>query len=97
MTTAAKDINEEAVDHIAGVCRERVNEMIADLIAYVSASEAKGSITLKVEVEPVKETPGAYWINVSPSMAVKGVRADRAASIERVGKHLQLKLAGVTT
>ena len=95
MATATKGINDEAVEHITAVIHERVNEMIPDLLTYVAASEEAGSLTLKVVLEPVKKTPGAYWINVIPALSVKGMRSDRAASIERVGSHLQLKLGGV--
>lgn len=98
MTTATtdKDINEGAVDAIAGTCRERINEMLPDLLTYVDASQAAGKITLSITLTPVKDTPGAYYHEVVPTLNVKGMRTEGAASIERIGRHLQLKLAGVS-
>ena len=86
--------NAEAVDHITDACRSRVDEMIDDLLKYVNASEAKGSIILTCSIEPVKKTPGAYWLNVQPALSCKGMRSERPATIERVGNELQLKLRG---
>lgn len=95
MTTATKDINEAAVDQIAGTCRERINEMIGDLLTYVNASEAPGKMTIAISVDPAKDTPGAYWVNIVPSLAVKGLRTEAPATIELVGKQLQLKMPGM--
>ncbi len=99
MATATKDVNAEAVDKIAGTCRERINEMIDDLLKYVDASKQPGKITLAVTLGPVKESgivvEGAYWLDVVPTLNCKGVRSEGASTIERIGKHLQLKIAGL--
>ncbi len=96
MATATQTVNEEAVDLIAGTCRERINEMIDDLLKYVDAGQAPGKITLTITVGPVKDTPGAYWTDVVPALACKGIRSEGASTIERVGSQLQLKIAGLT-
>ncbi len=94
--TATKAVNEEAVDLLAGTCRERINEMIDDLLKYVDAGQAPGKITLAITVGPVKDTPGAYWTDVVPTLNCKGIRSEGAATIERVGRQLQLRIAGLT-
>lgn len=88
-----KQINEEAVEWLADRCRERLDEMLPDLLKYVNASKAKGSIKLSIDIDPVKDTPGAYYVDVQPSISAKGMRAEAPASIERVGSQLQLRLA----
>ena len=95
MATDTLAINEEAVDLLAGTCRERINEMIDDLLKYVDAGKAPGKMTLAITVGPVKDTPGAYWTDVVPSLAVKGMRSEGASTIEHVGKHLQLRINGL--
>jgi hypothetical protein len=93
---ANKPTNDEALEMIAGTCRERLNEMLDDLLGYVRASEAPGSITLKVSIAPIKELPDAYEVSVVPSLAVKGTRTDGKAKITRIGNQLQLILGGLS-
>lgn len=95
MATATAAVNEEAVELIAGACRERVNEMIDDLLKYVNAGDAPGKITLSIVLAPVAKTPGAYTVEVTPALSVKGMRSDGPATIEHVGRQLQLKIAGL--
>lgn len=95
MVTARKAINDEAVDILAGVCRERINEVMDDLLKYVNASEQPGKLTLTISIGPVKDTPGAFHVDVIPKLAVGGTITEGAATIERVGNQLQLKLAGM--
>ena len=87
--------NDAALELITGTCRERINEMLDDLLTYVRASEAAGSITLKISLTPEKEIPDAYELSIVPSMSVKGMRSDGTARIQRIGKQLQLTLAAL--
>lgn len=96
MTTAAKtDLNLAAVELISGTCRERVNDMIDDLLDYVKLSGAAGKLTLAITITPDPKIPEAYSVSVIPSLAVKGTRAEGAATLERIGKQIQLKIAGM--
>jgi hypothetical protein len=94
-TTTVDAVNAEALELITGTCRERVNEMLDDLLEYVKLSGAAGSLTLKIQVTPDSTIPDAYAVSIVPALSVKGLRSEGAAQIEKVGRQLQLRIAGM--
>lgn len=92
---AKKASNDDAVERISGACRERLNEMLDDLLTYVRVSNVKGSIGLKIEIAPDKDIPDGYTVEIVPSLSVKGLRTSAAAKITRIGSQLQLTLGGL--